>query len=106
MEMVPKREVFCFVDDLVEGLVSLMDSNYEFPINLGNPSEFTISELAQEVRKLVNPNIDIIYKPLPEDDPQKRQPDITKAKEILNWEPKVAFRQGLSKTVDWFKSLH
>ena len=97
---------FCFVDDLVEGLVSLMDSNYEFPINLGNPSEFTISELAQEVRKLVNPNIDIIYKPLPEDDPQKRQPDITKAKEILNWEPKVAFRQGLSKTVDWFKSLH
>tara|TARA_B100001250_G_scaffold179987_1_gene154706 strand:- start:117 stop:1046 length:930 start_codon:yes stop_codon:yes gene_type:complete len=97
---------FCFVDDLVEGLVSLMDSNYEFPINLGNPSEFTISELAQEVRKLVNPNIDIIYKPLPEDDPQKRQPDITKAKEVLNWEPKVAFRQGLSKTVDWFKSLH
>tara|TARA_B100001250_G_scaffold174788_1_gene150333 strand:- start:113 stop:1045 length:933 start_codon:yes stop_codon:yes gene_type:complete len=97
---------FCFVDDLVDGLLSLMDSNYEYPINLGNPSEFTISELAQEVRKLVNPNIGIIYKPLPEDDPQKRQPDITKAKEILNWEPKIAFRQGLSKTVDWFKSLH
>ncbi len=94
---------FCYVDDLVEGMILLMDSNYQYPMNIGNPTEFSIKELANLIRNLVNPHIDFEYKELPEDDPKQRKPSIQLAKEILNWDPKTELKDGLLKTIDWFK---
>ena len=94
---------FCYVSDLVDGLMRLMNGDYIGPVNLGNPDEYTILELAQAVQTMVNPDTDLIYKPLPQDDPQRRQPDITKAKTFLNWSPTVPLQEGLTRTVADFR---
>lgn len=96
---------FCFVDDLVEGIYRLLMSDYDMPVNIGNPSEITLKEFAEEVIKLTGTTQKIVYKPLPVDDPKQRQPDITKAKQILGWEPKVSRAEGLKITYDYFKNL-
>jgi len=96
---------FCYVDDLVEGIIKMMNSRDDFigPVNLGNPTEYSILELAKKIIKLTNSKSKIIYKPLPEDDPKRRQPDITKAKKILKWKPNLELKEGLKKTIIWFK---
>ena len=94
---------FCFVDDLIDGMIKLMDSKFYSPINIGNPSEITILELAEKIREKINPELKLIFKPLPEDDPMQRKPDITKAKNELNWEPKIDIEDGLNRTIKWFK---
>ena len=94
---------FCYIDDLVEGLYRLMLSPLNEPVNLGNPDKFTIMRLAEIVLGLTKSKSKIIFKQLPQDDPRQRQPDISKAKKSLKWEPKVPLREGLSKTIDWFK---
>ena len=98
---------FCYVDDLIKGLVGLMDTPEEVtgPINLGNPGEFTILELAEKVIQLTNSKSEIRFEVLPEDDPRQRQPDISLAREILNWKPKVPLEQGLTKTITYFEEL-
>jgi dTDP-glucose 4,6-dehydratase len=96
---------FCYVDDLVEGIYRLLLSDYALPVNIGNPTEITIKDFAEEVVRLVGSDSKIIYKPLPTDDPQQRKPDITKAQTILGWEPKVSRSEGLRITLDYFKSL-
>jgi len=96
---------FCYVDDLVEGIYRLLMSDYALPVNIGNPSEITLKEFAEEVIALTGTNRKIIYKPLPADDPKQRKPDITKAKKILNWEPTIDRKAGLKITYDYFKSL-
>ncbi|MBO8221454.1 UDP-glucuronic acid decarboxylase family protein [Prochlorococcus marinus] len=95
---------FCYVDDLINGMILLMNSNYNHPINIGNPNEFSIKELANLVRTLINPNLEFEYKKLPHDDPKQRQPSIQLAKELLNWEPEIELKDGLLKTIDWFKN--
>ena len=94
---------FCYVDDLIEGMILLMESNYKYPMNIGNPNEFSIKELANLIRNLVNPHLEFEYKKLPEDDPKQRKPSIKLAKEVLNWEPKTELKDGLLKTIDWFR---
>ena len=96
---------FCYVDDLVEGIYRLLMSGYAQPVNIGNPDEISLKDFAEEVLKLTNTNVKIIYKPLPVDDPRQRKPDITRAREILKWEPKVSRSEGLKITYDYFKSL-
>ena len=96
---------FCYVDDEIEGLYRLLMSDYSYPVNLGNPNEITILEFAEEIIKLTGITQKIIFKPLPKDDPLQRQPDITKAKEILDWEPKISRSEGMSRTFEFFKSL-
>lgn len=96
---------FCFVDDLVEGIYRLLLSDYSQPVNIGNPNEISLKDFAEEVLKLTGSSVKIVYKPLPVDDPKQRQPDITKAKAILGWEPKVDRVVGLRKTYEYFKSL-
>jgi dTDP-glucose 4,6-dehydratase len=96
---------FCYVDDLVEGIYRLLLSDYAYPVNIGNPSEITIKDFAEEIIKLTGTSQKIVYQPLPKDDPKQRQPDITKARSILNWEPKVSRKEGLKITYDYFKSL-
>ncbi|RKN82760.1 UDP-glucuronic acid decarboxylase family protein [Ulvibacterium marinum] len=96
---------FCYIDDQIEGIYRLLFSDYRNPINIGNPHEITIKELAEEIIKLTGTNQKIVYKPLPQDDPLQRQPDITRAKEILGWEPKVKRKEGLKIVYDYFKSL-
>ena len=96
---------FCFVDDLVDGLIKLLHSNIDSPVNLGNPNEFTILELAKSVLKIIKSDTKIIYENLPVDDPKMRCPDISKAKEELFWEPSISLKEGLLKTVPWFKDL-
>lgn len=96
---------FCYVDDLVEGIYRLLLSDYAMPVNIGNPSEISLKEFAEEIIKLTGTTQKIVFKPLPIDDPKQRQPDITKAKERLGWEPKVDRATGLKKTYDYFKSL-
>jgi dTDP-glucose 4,6-dehydratase len=96
---------FCFVDDLVEGIYRLLLSDYPYPVNIGNPDEITIRDFAEEIVKLTGTKQKIVYHALPKDDPKQRQPDITKAKEILDWTPKVSRREGLRITYDYFKSL-
>ncbi len=96
---------FCYVDDLVEGIIRLMnteDDDIHLPVNLGNPGEFTMNELAQEVSKASGENINIKHLPLPQDDPKQRQPNINRANELLNWSPKIPLAEGLKKTVDYF----
>ncbi|HVD97558.1 MAG TPA: UDP-glucuronic acid decarboxylase family protein [Cytophagaceae bacterium] len=96
---------FCYVDDLVEGIYRLLMSDYAYPVNIGNPVEITIKEFAEEIIKLTGTKQKIVYKPLPTDDPKQRRPDITKAKEILGWEPRVDRATGLKITYDYFKAL-
>jgi dTDP-glucose 4,6-dehydratase len=96
---------FCYVDDLVEGIYRLLLSDYAQPMNIGNPSEITISDFAEEIVKLTGTKQKVVYKDLPKDDPKQRQPDITKARQILGWEPKVSREEGLKITYDYFKSL-
>ena len=96
---------FCYVDDLVEGIVRLLLSDYVYPINVGNPSEITISQFAEEIIQLTGTLQSIIYKDLPVDDPKQRQPDISKAREILKWEPKINRAEGLKVTYEYFKGL-
>ncbi|MDD5567761.1 MAG: GDP-mannose 4,6-dehydratase, partial [Candidatus Omnitrophica bacterium] len=93
---------FCFVDDLVEGLCRLMLKPVHEPVNLGNPNEFTIIQLADAVLELTNSQSKIIFKPLPQDDPRQRQPDIHKAKVLLGWEPKISLQEGLARTIPFF----
>lgn len=98
---------FCYCDDLVDALMALMESRdgVTGPINIGNPGEFTIKELAEQVVGMVGSNSEIIYMPLPGDDPRQRQPDITRAKANLGWEPKVVLNEGLAKTIDYFRDV-
>ena len=95
---------FCYVSDLVEGLMRLMNGDFIGPVNLGNPGEYTILELAQIIQGMINPDTELIYKPLPEDDPKQRQPDITRAQTYLNWEPTIPLKEGLEMTIKDFKS--
>jgi len=96
---------FCYVDDEIEGIYRLLMSDYSDPVNIGNPNEITISDFAEEIIKLTGTTQKVIYKDLPQDDPMQRQPDISKAKEILGWEPKVGREEGMKKTYEYFKSL-
>lgn len=96
---------FCYVDDLVEGIFRLLMSDYAYPVNIGNPDEISIGDFAEEIIKLTGTDQKIVFKPLPQDDPKQRQPDITKAREILGWEPKVSRSEGMKKTWEYFKSL-
>ena len=96
---------FCYVDDLIEGLIRMMNSKLVGPVNLGNPSERTILDFAKLIIKLTNSKSQIIYKPLPSDDPTQRQPDISLAKKELDWEPKIDIEEGLMKTINYFKEL-
>jgi dTDP-glucose 4,6-dehydratase len=96
---------FCYVDDLIEGIYRLLLSDYAGPVNIGNPSEITISEFAEEIIKLTGTKQKVVYHPLPKDDPKQRQPDITKAKKLLGWEPRVSRAEGLKITYEYFKSL-
>ncbi|MFN5515986.1 MAG: UDP-glucuronic acid decarboxylase family protein [Cyanobacteriota bacterium] len=95
---------FCYVSDLVEGLMRLMNGDYVGPVNLGNPGEYTILELAQKIQARINPSAELIFQPLPEDDPKQRQPDITRAQTYLNWEPTIPLDQGLEWTIADFKA--
>ncbi len=94
---------FCFVDDLVEGLWRLLHSDYPYPVNIGNPSEMTIREFAERVVELTGSRSKLTFHELPEDDPKVRQPDISKARELLDWEPKVSLEEGLERTLAWFR---
>ena len=94
---------FCYVSDLVEGFIRLMNGDQTGPINMGNPGEYTILELAQTIQKMVNPASEVQYKPLPQDDPRRRKPDITKAKQFFDWEPSVQLQAGLEKTIADFR---
>jgi dTDP-glucose 4,6-dehydratase len=96
---------FCYVDDLVEGITRLLQSDYAYPVNIGNPDEITIGEFAEEIIKLTGTNQKVIYRDLPVDDPKQRQPDITKAQSLLNWEPEIGRAEGLKRTYAYFKSL-
>src|SRR6478735_3483896 len=96
---------FCYVDDEVDGIYKLLMSNYAYPVNVGNPVEITLKQFAEEIIQLTGTKQKIIYQPLPKDDPKQRQPDITKARKLLNWEPKVSRAEGLKITYDYFKSL-
>ncbi|MBS1760659.1 MAG: SDR family oxidoreductase [Bacteroidetes bacterium] len=96
---------FCYVDDLVAGIYKLLMSDYTLPVNIGNPDEISLKEFAEEILSLTGNKVNIIYKPLPVDDPKQRQPDISKAKQLLGWEPKVSRKEGLKITYDFFKSL-
>jgi len=95
---------FQYVDDLVAGLNKLLHANYHLPVNIGNPNEMTVLEFAKKIIEITGSKSSIIYKPLPEDDPQVRQPDISRAKDILGWEPKVNLETGLTKTIEYFRS--
>jgi dTDP-glucose 4,6-dehydratase len=96
---------FCYVSDMVEGLLRLASSEERYPVNLGNPAELTILEFAERIRELTGSSLPIVFEPLPSDDPKKRRPDIGKAKRVLGWEPKVALANGLTETVAYFKAL-
>ncbi len=96
---------FCFIDDMIEGIYRLLMSDYTMPVNIGNPDEITINEFAEEIIKLTGTKQKIVYHPLPTDDPKQRQPDITKAKKILGWEPKISRSEGLKITYEYFKKV-
>ena len=96
---------FCYVDDLVDGIVRLLQSHYPYPVNLGNPDEISILDFAQEIIQLTGTKQKIVFNDLPVDDPKQRQPDISKAKEILNWSPKIDRKEGLKRTYSYFQSL-
>jgi dTDP-glucose 4,6-dehydratase len=94
---------FCYVDDNVEGMWRLLHSKYEEPVNIGNPHELSILEFAKAVQRLVGSDVPIVTKPLPQDDPRLRRPDITRAREVLGWEPKIGFDEGMGRTIAWFR---
>ena len=96
---------FCFVDDLIEGIYRLLLSDYHLPVNIGNPDEISIKDFAEEIIKLTGTDQKIIYKPLPQDDPKQRQPDISTAKQVLDWSPRVSRSEGLKVTWDYFRAL-
>jgi dTDP-glucose 4,6-dehydratase len=96
---------FCYVDDLIEGIYRLLHSDYTMPVNIGNPNEISLKDFAEEILALTGSKVKIVYKPLPVDDPKQRQPDITKARTILGWEPLVDRKDGLKITYEYFKSL-
>ncbi len=96
---------FCYVSDLVDGIYKLLLSDYAYPVNIGNPGEITINQFAEEILAITGSDSKVIYKPLPKDDPKQRQPDITRAKEILGWSPKVDRAEGLRLTLDYFKKV-
>ena len=96
---------FCYVTDLVDGLSRLMASDERYPVNLGNPQELTILEFAERIRRITGSTTQLDFKPLPQDDPKRRQPNIGKAKKILGWEPKVSLEEGLRETIEYFQSL-
>ena len=95
---------FCYVDDLIEGMIKLMDSKLNTPVNIGNPEEYKIIELANKIKNLVDPKLKITFLPLSEDDPLKRKPDISKAINNLQWQPKINLDEGIKHTIDWFKN--
>jgi UDP-glucuronate decarboxylase len=94
---------FCYASDLISGFIELMASDYIYPVNIGNPGEYTILELASAVKEMINPGSEIIFKPLPSDDPRRRRPDISKANALLDWEPKISLEEGLKSTIDYFR---
>ena len=94
---------FCYVSDLVEGLYRLMQSDERYPVNLGNPREMTILQFAEHIRDLLGAHSEIVFKPLPQDDPKQRRPDISKAKRLLGWEPRVSLEDGLKQTIEYFR---
>ncbi len=96
---------FCYVDDEIEGIYRLFNGGDEMPMNIGNPGEYTVKELAEVVVQLIGGESSIVSEPLPQDDPKQRQPDITRARALLGWEPKVELREGLAKTIEYFRSL-
>ena len=96
---------FCYVDDLVDGLIKLMNADHTGPINIGNPGEFTIKQLAELVRLRINPKLPLVEQPLPSDDPTQRQPVIALAQSELGWSPSIPLEQGLDSTIAWFQSL-
>jgi dTDP-glucose 4,6-dehydratase len=93
---------FCYCSDLIDGILRLSQSDEHDPVNIGNPEEWTILECAQEVQSVVGSKSEIIFKPLPQDDPMRRRPDITRAKELLGWSPKVKLREGLQRSLEYF----
>jgi UDP-glucuronate decarboxylase len=93
---------FCYASDLIEGFIKLMASDYIYPVNIGNPGEYTILELASAVKEMINPGSELIFKPLPSDAPRRRRPDISKANALLDWEPKISLEEGLKSTIDYF----
>jgi dTDP-glucose 4,6-dehydratase len=95
---------FCYVSDLVDGIYRLMQSDERYPVNLGNPNEMTIREFAVAIRRLTGSSSPILHRPLPEDDPKRRQPDISKAQRLLGWEPRVELEEGLRLTLNYFRS--
>jgi dTDP-glucose 4,6-dehydratase len=94
---------FCYVSDLVSGIIKLMDSDVNDPVNIGNPQELTIEQIARKIIEMTGSTSRIVYRPLPEDDPKVREPDITRARTLLGWEPRVSLEEGLSKTIDYFR---
>ena len=94
---------FCYVDDQIDGQLALFDSGYVGPVNIGNPDEYTVAQLAELVLEITGSASKVEHRPLPEDDPKQRQPDITLARRELGWEPKVDVREGLARTIDWFR---
>jgi dTDP-glucose 4,6-dehydratase len=95
---------FCYVSDLVDGVIRLMESSVNDPVNIGNPHEMTIEEIARTIIRLTGSKSKLVYRPLPEDDPKVRQPDITRARTLLGWEPKVALEDGLTRTLEYFRT--
>jgi len=94
---------FCYVSDLVDGLIRLSESDERYPVNLGNPAELTILQFAEAIRRLMGSKLELVFEPLPDDDPRKRRPDISKARQVLGWEPKVTLEDGLRETVEYFR---
>jgi dTDP-glucose 4,6-dehydratase len=95
---------FCYVSDLIEGIYRLMMSNYDLPMNIGNPAELTVLEFAKEIIRATKSRSKIVFKPLPQDDPKRRRPDICRARKILNWQPKVHLADGLARTIEYFRA--
>jgi dTDP-glucose 4,6-dehydratase len=95
---------FCYVSDLIEGIYRLMMSDYDLPVNIGNPREMTMLEFAEVIIKATKSRSKIVFKPLPQDDPKQRKPDITKAKKLLKWEPQVDLAEGMKKTIAYFRT--
>jgi dTDP-glucose 4,6-dehydratase len=96
---------FCYVSDLIEGIYRLLLSAEPDPVNIGNPSELSVLDFARTIRKLTGTRSEIVFKPLPEDDPKVRQPDISRARALLGWEPKVKLEEGLTRTIEYFRGL-
>jgi len=94
---------FCYVSDTIQGLIRLMNSEFFEPVNIGNPNEITIMELFEKIKELTDSKSEIVFKQLPEDDPVRRCPDISRAKRVLSWEPRISLEEGLKRTIDWFK---